>query len=235
MTVLELQTALAAAGFNPGPHDGVTGPLTRAAILAFQRARGLEVDGIVGPKTRAALFGAAAQAAKPAEEIPLDMPWLAEAARLRGLKEADGAADNPVIMNWARDLNTGGFSGDDVAWCGLFVGHCIRTGLPDDALPANLLGARQWLNYGRQVTPQFGAVMVFWRVARDHWKGHVGLYWAEDATHYHILGGNQSNAVNIIRIEKTRLLQARWSRNVPPAGIKRVASAAGLLTSVNEA
>jgi hypothetical protein len=35
--------------------DGVVGPMTRAAIMAFQRAEGLAVDGIVGPITRAAL------------------------------------------------------------------------------------------------------------------------------------------------------------------------------------
>lgn len=57
MSVREIQQALAAAGFNPGPIDGVMGPKTRAAIKAFQQARGLTVDGVVGPQTTAALQG----------------------------------------------------------------------------------------------------------------------------------------------------------------------------------
>lgn len=42
-------------GFNAGTPDGVNGPKTKAAVVAFQRAKGLGADGIVGPKTRAAL------------------------------------------------------------------------------------------------------------------------------------------------------------------------------------
>jgi len=42
--------------FMPGPMDGIFGPLTQRAVMAFQRDRGLVPDGIVGPLTWAALF-----------------------------------------------------------------------------------------------------------------------------------------------------------------------------------
>lgn len=63
--VLALQQRLKDLGFDPNGIDGKFGPGTQAAVIAFQKANGLQVDGMVGPNTRAALQldGAAAPAA----------------------------------------------------------------------------------------------------------------------------------------------------------------------------
>jgi soluble lytic murein transglycosylase-like protein len=55
--IAAVQVALRAQGFAPGPVDGVAGPLTRQALTAFQRKRGLRADGKIDRKTRRA-FGA---------------------------------------------------------------------------------------------------------------------------------------------------------------------------------
>jgi LysM repeat protein len=51
-----VQVALRAHGFDPGPIDGVQGPLTRRALTRFQRAKGLPADGTIDRRTRRA-FG----------------------------------------------------------------------------------------------------------------------------------------------------------------------------------
>ena len=54
-TTMAIQRALAAAGFDPGPIDGLFGEGTAEATAGFQRANALVVDGQVGVKTAAAL------------------------------------------------------------------------------------------------------------------------------------------------------------------------------------
>lgn len=45
------QTWLASRGHDPGPIDGIFGPRTRAATIAFQAASGIARDGVAGPET----------------------------------------------------------------------------------------------------------------------------------------------------------------------------------------
>ncbi|MBL8916213.1 MAG: D-alanyl-D-alanine carboxypeptidase family protein [Archangium sp.] len=49
--VVRLQKELKAAGFNPGPTDGIFGRGTQRAVRAYQSKYRLGVDGIVGPRT----------------------------------------------------------------------------------------------------------------------------------------------------------------------------------------
>src|SRR3954470_1882336 len=53
--VRAVQRGLRAAGFRPGPIDGLFGPRTDRATRRFQRAAGLSVDGLVGARTFRAL------------------------------------------------------------------------------------------------------------------------------------------------------------------------------------
>lgn len=54
-TVLDLQQALEIAGYSPGPHDGLLGPSTTAAVEQFQTATGLPANGTIDHETIFAL------------------------------------------------------------------------------------------------------------------------------------------------------------------------------------
>lgn len=61
--VTALQTRLKEFGFDPNGVDGNFGPGTKAALIAFQKSKGLTADGIAGPQTMGALqLGTAAAA-----------------------------------------------------------------------------------------------------------------------------------------------------------------------------
>lgn len=53
--VRELQESLQDQGVNPGPVDGVMGPLTKQAIQIFQRQEGLAATGEINERTLEAL------------------------------------------------------------------------------------------------------------------------------------------------------------------------------------
>jgi len=205
-TVTGIQEALLHKGFFPGEIDGVWGRRTIAAVKAFQQSVGLEVDGIMGPLTTKALF--------PDTVAPLQdplLPWMKEAESLLGTREVQGDRSSPIILDWANSLDLH-YPGDDVPWCGLFVAHCISSTMPEEILPQNPLGARQWERFGDPTEPRLGAVMVFWRESRQSGKGHVGLYTGEDQGGFRILGGNQNDRVCLTWIGKERLTKARWPR-----------------------
>lgn len=152
---------------------------------------------------------------------PHDPLWLHHARQLLGTTEAAGTANNPAILDWARQ--EGGwierfYTADSIPWCGLFVGHCLlEAGIGG---PKNPLSALAWADWGEPVPFQereAGCVLVFTRQG----GGHVGFYVGEDAdgSALHVLGGNQSDAVSIARISTARLQAVRW-----PSGLGRTNS-----------
>ena len=134
------------------------------------------------------------------------------------------------------DLTSGSpCRGDDIPWCGLFVGHCISSTLDQEAVPTGLLGARSWERFGIKTDPTPGAVMVFWRKSQQSGLGHVGFYAGEDDTAYRILGGNQSDSVSLAWVKKDRLVAARWPATVPISAARPVHVARNETLSWNEA
>jgi lipoprotein-anchoring transpeptidase ErfK/SrfK len=53
--IAAMQTRLAELRYYGDSVDGVSGPATLSAVMAFQKVNGLSADGVVGPLTRAAL------------------------------------------------------------------------------------------------------------------------------------------------------------------------------------
>jgi uncharacterized protein (TIGR02594 family) len=161
--------------------------------------------------------------------------WYNEMLRLKGLKEAPGAANNPIILGWAKRL--GGwiasfYKSDATPWCGLFCAHAFAIGLPNEPRPANPLGALEWRKFGVPMNePAIGAVLVFTRKG----GGHVGLYAGEDETRYYVLAGNQDDMVKVSPILKERCVAVRWPKTIPVPKNGRVRVAAAGKLSSNEA
>jgi uncharacterized protein (TIGR02594 family) len=219
--VAAIQQRLKDLDWYTGSVDGVAGTLTETAVTDFKRASGLKATPFVGIVTLHALFDDAAKRkiANPVfipSDPAISAAWMTKAKLLEGTREVAGAPSNPVILSWAKYLDLSAtYTNDGIAWCGLFVGFCLKSTTPQDPLPSNPLGARAWLGYGKAVSPSFGAVLVFWRGSKAGWQGHVGFYVGEDNNNFYVLGGNQSDSVNVSKIAKSRLLGARAPKSVP--------------------
>lgn len=155
------------------------------------------------------------------------------AASLIGTKEIVGPKHNQTILGWAKALGRKVgivYNNDELAWCGVFAGEVMRNA--GFVVPDICVRASEWNKFGVGINgPSFGCIMVFSRKG----GGHVGFYVSEDETSYHILGGNQSNGVNITKIAKDRFTGARWpaGKNLPKTG--RVYKKFDGKLSINEA
>lgn len=135
-----------------------------------------------------------------------------------GTQEGPGPADNPVVMEMYATVGHDWVEHDAVAWCAAFVGHCLeRAGLRS----TRRLNARSYLDWGIPVDlddAQEGDVVVFSRGDPSGWQGHVGFFSRRAGpSTIDVLGGNQSDAVNIKRYSTAKLLGVRRAGNVAPA------------------
>lgn len=144
-------------------------------------------------------------------------PWLDIAESLVGIKEVPGEKSNPIIVQWARDINAPHwYHADAQPWCAVFANKvCQSARLPLSGSGFALLRARSFATWGiGLVEPSLGAVLVFTRPGGDHVGFYIGERRSDGALR--VVGGNQGDAVSATWIARARLTHIRW-----PPGIGR--------------
>jgi uncharacterized protein (TIGR02594 family) len=175
---------------------------------------------------------------------PLAPKMVQAALDLYGLHEGVGAANNPTILAWADEVGAATksayadwaadwYSADSIAWCGLCMAVCaVRSagGRPERLPEHKYLSALEWKNWGVPVAVK-DAVVGDVGISQRQGGGHVFLIVGEDATHFHILGGNQSDQVSIVRKAKAEVVAVRRPayQTMPPGARKVVVAASGAL------
>lgn len=225
----EIQQRLTALGYDTNGIDGILGRNSIAAITRFQKDKGLPIKfpGTIGPKTLAALGFT-----EPIKQGAIIPPWVQEGMRKLGLHET---LNNKELQAYLK--SDGQTLGDPakLPWCGDFIETTIALTLPREPMVVNPYWARNWLKFGVEIPktrPVMGCIGV---VERGPTSGHVFYVIGHDANYLHALGGNQSNSISIVKIEKKRLLGLRFPKTYPlPAEVLPYSTFKGKL-SLNEA
>lgn len=138
------------------------------------------------------------------------------AQRFIGVKEIAGTASNPQVLAMLR-LDDKWPKGDSVPWCSAFVNYIAwLLRLPR----SKSLLARSWLLVGKAIPIAEAKVgfdvVIFKRGGGSQpgpnnttAKGHVGFFAGVEGKYILVLGGNQSDAVNVTRKPASRLLGVR--------------------------
>lgn len=222
--VRSVQERLKALGFEPGPIDGAMGPRTKSAVLAFKRSMGLKMRPWVGPQTWELLHQSTLDLGDR------ELPWLVEARKVMNLHEV---YDNVALRRWlASDKHALGDPAR-LPWCGDFVETAIRLALPDEPVPNNPYWALNWRGFGLPTEPTYGAVGS---IRRDG-GGHVFFLVGQDRTRYFALGGNQSNKVSVVPIDKSRCPPEsfRWPATYDREPVNLALMTSSATSSTNEA
>jgi len=136
-----------------------------------------------------------------------ELPWIVEGKKVFGLHEKHNKGQ---LTRWLKSDGRRLGDTEKLPWCGDYVETAIKNALPNEEfygrLKENPYWARNWIRFGVETPPVYGAILVF---SRGN-GGHVGFAVGQDKDDFYVLGGNQSNAVTISRISKSRLLAARW-------------------------
>lgn len=168
--VEQAQRLLEKHGFDVGGADGQFGPMTRSAVVQFQRAKGLSADGVVGPATWKALNG-------PVEARPVPPPVsgdmrqrVLDAARAE-LGTLESGNNGGAALKYPRFFGRG-----SEAWCADFVSYVMNQsgGRMNDPYCPSIVNRLKEQGTWKRSNPQPGDMVLFdWD--RDGTADHIGI------------------------------------------------------------
>lgn len=176
--------------------------ILRPPSIAFKTSVGLSANPALEEGTLQRLCGVSS----PAPASNGEPRWLALARRYSGLKEIKGSQNNPEIVNMWKTLGLP-FRDDETSWCAGFVFESC-----------GIFSTRSGL-----AKPVIGCVVTFKRTG----GGRVGFVTGRDQAGNHmVLGGNQSDAVNIKPFATGRVTSYRWPKGerLPDGSLQLLAS-----------
>jgi uncharacterized protein (TIGR02594 family) len=213
--VFTLQDALIRLGDMTASADGFFGPKTQTAVKTAQRLSHLPETGVVDSQTAAAIDEEVAKLKAPPPVLHMfaDPPWFVIMTSLLGIYEFRGAADNPTILGWAKEL--GGniaktYKHDAIPWCALTIQYSLfKAGFPH----LDSLWALDMAGYGIKLGgPARGAIGTKTRAS----GGHTFLIVGRSAAGMLVIrGGNQSDMVCDEDIHPGDLYSVTWPKGYP--------------------
>ncbi len=123
-------------------------------------------------------------------QAPVEPAWVSVARGEMGVKEIVGPQHNPRVLEY--HTSTASFSDDETPWCASFVNWVLAQSGQSGTGSAMALS---FSRYGTQLdAPAYGSIAV---ISWGGGKGHVGFVVGKQGNKILLLGGNQSNEVNI--------------------------------------
>lgn len=157
-----------------------------------------------------------------------ELNHVAKARSFIGTTEIKGEKHNPKIIDFWEEAENGtdqninwlfknAKKNDEVAWCGGFMGGVFSMLGLGGKIPKNFFRAQDWAKAGTKLDkPAYGCVAVLQRPE----GGHVALVVGKTKDgKLKLLGGNQSDQVNIMDFDPSRVIAYRWisTGDVPAA------------------
>lgn len=232
MKATEIQQLLNRAGATPPLKvDAKIGPKTKAAILSFKRAAGLQANDRIDSRFLTALKRAAGSAAIPSS-VAVEPDWLRWARAELGEREVPGKKSNARIIEY----RTLGMTTDDSGtedgsrpWCADFVNASLEATGVHGTRSGMARSFERSDHFVKLSGPALGCIVTFWRESKASGKGHVGLYIGEAGSKVRVIGGNQADAVSIASFSrgtaKFGVSGYYWPAGVPLPDIGAISSA----------